>query len=152
QTGDEYIARQHQDCVARETEHERDAEPDARVVVRSVDRDRAREKPERRPRLAEVFENAPAACDREPITDCERDRDRNRGTRSGVHEPSPRRSTYPAVPKSRDRDRSTLVDHTYKITEIVGSSSTGIDDAIRSGIDRASQTLRNLDWFEVTEI
>ena len=45
-----------------------------------------------------------------------------------------------------------LVEHTYKITEIVGSSSTTIDDAIRSGIGRASQTLRNLDWFEVTEI
>jgi flavin-binding protein dodecin len=44
------------------------------------------------------------------------------------------------------------VDHTYKITEIVGSSSASIDDAIRSGIDRAAQTLRNLDWFEVTDI
>ena len=44
------------------------------------------------------------------------------------------------------------MDHTYKITEIVGSSSAGIDDAIRSGIDRAGQTLRNLDWFEVTDI
>jgi dodecin len=45
-----------------------------------------------------------------------------------------------------------LVDHTYKVTEIVGSSSTGVDDAIRSGITRASKTLRNLDWFEVTDI
>jgi dodecin len=44
------------------------------------------------------------------------------------------------------------VDHTYKITEIVGSSSSGIDEAIRSGIDRAAMTLRNLDWFEVTDI
>jgi flavin-binding protein dodecin len=44
------------------------------------------------------------------------------------------------------------VDHTYKITEIVGSSSSGIDEAIRSGIDRAAATLRNLDWFEVTDI
>ena len=44
------------------------------------------------------------------------------------------------------------MDHTYKITEIVGSSNAGIDDAIRSGIDRAAMTLRNLDWFEVTEI
>jgi dodecin len=44
------------------------------------------------------------------------------------------------------------VDHTYKITEIVGSSSASVDDAIRSGIDRAAQTLRNLDWFEVTDI
>ena len=44
------------------------------------------------------------------------------------------------------------MDHTYKISEIVGSSNTGIDDAIRSGIDRAAKTLRNLDWFEVTDI
>ena len=45
-----------------------------------------------------------------------------------------------------------MSDHTYKITEIVGSSPDGIDAAIRSGVARASSTLRNLDWFEVTEI
>ena len=45
-----------------------------------------------------------------------------------------------------------MPDHTYKITEIVGSSPEGIDAAIRSGINRASESLRNLDWFEVTEI
>jgi dodecin len=44
------------------------------------------------------------------------------------------------------------MDHTYKITEIVGSSSEGIDAAIRSGIGRASKTLRNIDWFEVTDM
>jgi len=44
------------------------------------------------------------------------------------------------------------VEHTYKISEIVGSSAEGVDDAIRNGIGRASKTLRNLDWFEVTDI
>jgi len=44
------------------------------------------------------------------------------------------------------------VDHTYKITEIVGSSADSIDDAIKNGIGRATKTLRNLDWFEVTDI
>jgi flavin-binding protein dodecin len=44
------------------------------------------------------------------------------------------------------------VDHTYKISEIVGSSAEGVDDAIKNGIGRASKTLRNLDWFEVTDI
>ena len=44
------------------------------------------------------------------------------------------------------------MDHTYKISEIVGSSAEGVDDAIRNGIGRASKTLRNLDWFEVTDI
>lgn len=45
-----------------------------------------------------------------------------------------------------------MSDHVYGISEIVGSSATGVDDAIRTGIARASRTLRNLDWFEVTEI
>lgn len=40
----------------------------------------------------------------------------------------------------------------YRVTEIVGSSSEGVDHAIRNGIERASQTVRNLDWFEVSEI
>ncbi|MFF5126343.1 dodecin [Streptomyces syringium] len=42
--------------------------------------------------------------------------------------------------------------HTYRVTEIVGSSPDGVDAAIRNGLARASQTLRNLDWFEVTQI
>lgn len=44
------------------------------------------------------------------------------------------------------------MNHTYKITEIVGSSSEGVDDAIKNGIGRAGKTLRNLDWFEVTDV
>jgi hypothetical protein len=43
-------------------------------------------------------------------------------------------------------------DHVYRITEIVGSSPDGVDAAVRNGIARASETLRNLDWFEVTQI
>ncbi|GGU14684.1 dodecin [Nocardioides albus] len=42
--------------------------------------------------------------------------------------------------------------HTYRVTEIVGTSEVGLDDAIRNGLGRASKTLRNLDWFEVTQI
>ncbi|WP_326794750.1 dodecin family protein [Streptomyces sp. NBC_01808] len=45
-----------------------------------------------------------------------------------------------------------MSDHTYRITEIVGSSHAGVDDAVRNGVARASQTLRNLDWFEVTQV
>jgi hypothetical protein len=44
------------------------------------------------------------------------------------------------------------VDHTYRVTEIVGSSPDSVDQAIRNGIARAATTLRNLDWFEVTQI
>ncbi|MGW3990882.1 dodecin [Streptomyces sp. NPDC004830] len=42
--------------------------------------------------------------------------------------------------------------HTYRVTEIVGTSHEGVDQAIRNGVERASQTLRNLDWFEVTQV
>jgi len=45
-----------------------------------------------------------------------------------------------------------MTDHVYRVTEIVGSSSTSVDDAIRNAVARADRTLRNLDWFEVTEI
>ncbi|MGF1595491.1 MAG: dodecin [Acidimicrobiales bacterium] len=41
---------------------------------------------------------------------------------------------------------------TYSVTEIVGTSPDGVDQAIRNGIATASKTLRNLDWFEVTQI
>jgi dodecin len=45
-----------------------------------------------------------------------------------------------------------LSNHTYSISEIVGTSNEGVDDAVRNGIAEASKTLRNLDWFEVKEI
>ncbi|MBT2525113.1 dodecin [Streptomyces flavidovirens] len=45
-----------------------------------------------------------------------------------------------------------MSDHTYRVTEIVGTSTEGLDQAIRNGIDRASQTLRGLDWFEMTQV
>jgi dodecin len=43
-----------------------------------------------------------------------------------------------------------MADSTYSVTEIVGSSTEGIDDAIKGAVSRASKTLHNLDWFEVT--
>lgn len=45
-----------------------------------------------------------------------------------------------------------MTDHIYSISEIVGSSATGVDDAIRGAVARAARTLHNLDWFEVTNI
>ncbi len=41
---------------------------------------------------------------------------------------------------------------TYRVTEIVGTSPDGIDQAVENGVRRAGQTLRHLDWFEVTQI
>ncbi len=45
-----------------------------------------------------------------------------------------------------------MPDSVYKSVEITGSSATGIDDAIRTAVGKASETLRNLDWFEVAAV
>jgi flavin-binding protein dodecin len=44
-----------------------------------------------------------------------------------------------------------MSDHIYKLVELVGSSATSIEDAIQTAIGRASSTLENVRWFEVTE-
>ena len=44
-----------------------------------------------------------------------------------------------------------MSDHVYKVVELVGSSETSIDDAIRRAVERAGETLRNLRWFEVVQ-
>jgi dodecin len=45
-----------------------------------------------------------------------------------------------------------MAERTYRVTEIVGTSPEGVEPAIRSALHRAGQTLRHLDWFEVTEV
>jgi flavin-binding protein dodecin len=45
-----------------------------------------------------------------------------------------------------------MSDRTYRVNELVGTSKEGVEPAIRAAISRASQTLRHVDWFEVTEI
>ena len=45
-----------------------------------------------------------------------------------------------------------MTDRTYRVTEIVGTSPDGVEAAIRGALQRAGQTLRHLDWFEVTQI
>ena len=42
--------------------------------------------------------------------------------------------------------------HTYKLIELVGSSPDGIEPAIENAIERAGETLSDLDWFEMREI
>jgi len=44
------------------------------------------------------------------------------------------------------------MDHVYKSIELTGSSASSVDDAIRKAIERASKTLHNLRWFEVTQV
>jgi flavin-binding protein dodecin len=41
--------------------------------------------------------------------------------------------------------------HVYKMLELTGTSSVGIEDAVSTAIARASKTIRNMRWFEVTE-
>ena len=45
-----------------------------------------------------------------------------------------------------------MPDHVYRLSEIVGSSTTGVDEAIRTAIRKAAQTVRNIEWFEVKEV
>lgn len=42
--------------------------------------------------------------------------------------------------------------HTYKLVELVGSSPNSVDEAIRNAIEKASHSIRHMDWFETTEI
>ncbi|TKC87181.1 dodecin domain-containing protein [Trinickia terrae] len=44
-----------------------------------------------------------------------------------------------------------MSDHVYKQIELTGSSTQSSDDAIRCAIAKASKTLRNLHWFQVTD-
>lgn len=41
--------------------------------------------------------------------------------------------------------------HVFKVTTLVGTSDSGYDDAIKQAIERAQQTLRNVQWFEVKQ-
>ena len=45
-----------------------------------------------------------------------------------------------------------MSDHVYKSVEITGTSPDGVKEAIDGAVAKASQTLRNLDWFEVTSV
>ena len=44
-----------------------------------------------------------------------------------------------------------MSEHVYKITELTGSSPKSIEDAVSQAVSRASKTLRNLRWFEISE-
>jgi flavin-binding protein dodecin len=44
-----------------------------------------------------------------------------------------------------------MSDHVYKTIELVGSSTTGMEDAVQRAIAKAAETVRNLRWFEVVD-
>lgn len=52
----------------------------------------------------------------------------------------------------RLREVPIMSDHVYKTVELTGSSETGVDDAVRKAIARASKSLHHLKWFQVTEV
>ena len=45
-----------------------------------------------------------------------------------------------------------MEDNVYKSVEITGTSTSGVSEAIDAAVNKASQSLRNLDWFEVTSV
>ena len=45
-----------------------------------------------------------------------------------------------------------MSDNVYSVTEIYGSSATSLDDAIRNAVETAGKSVRNLEWFEVSEM
>jgi flavin-binding protein dodecin len=51
--------------------------------------------------------------------------------------------------EAMEREGASMDDHTYRVIELVGTSETSIDDAVRSAIARAHKTIRNLRWFEI---
>jgi flavin-binding protein dodecin len=44
-----------------------------------------------------------------------------------------------------------MVNHVYKLVDVVGTSDKGIDDAIHNAIQTSAKTIRHIDWFEVVE-
>lgn len=44
------------------------------------------------------------------------------------------------------------MENVYKTTEVIGSSTEGIEDAVNKAVAKASQSLRHMRWFEVSEI
>jgi flavin-binding protein dodecin len=44
-----------------------------------------------------------------------------------------------------------MTEHVYKLLELAGSSTRSSDDAVQNAIAKASKTLRNMQWFQVTE-
>jgi flavin-binding protein dodecin len=55
----------------------------------------------------------------------------------------------PVVPPDEE---ARVSDHVYRLSEIVGSSTTSVDDAVRTAIRKAAQTVRNIEWFQTEEI
>jgi flavin-binding protein dodecin len=60
-------------------------------------------------------------------------------------------SRYATGHRAHHQKENTMTEHVYKQIELTGSSTKSSDDAVRVAITKASKTLRNIHWFEVTE-
>jgi flavin-binding protein dodecin len=49
-------------------------------------------------------------------------------------------------------EEARVSDHVYRLSEIVGSSTTSVDDAVRTAVRKAAETVRNIEWFQTQEI
>jgi dodecin len=54
--------------------------------------------------------------------------------------------------RSGSAEEALVSNHVYRLSEVVGSSPTSIDDAIKTALQKASRTVRNIEWFEAQEI
>ena len=52
--------------------------------------------------------------------------------------------------RSEEAGEANVDDHIYRVIELVGTSQSGIEDAVKSAVERAHKTIRHLRWFEVT--
>jgi flavin-binding protein dodecin len=55
-------------------------------------------------------------------------------------------------PQQSPEKENRMSDKTYKLIEIVGTSKESFAKAAENGVKKASETIRNIDWFEVTEL
>jgi flavin-binding protein dodecin len=58
----------------------------------------------------------------------------------------------PGSPHGIPNEEAKVPNHVYRLSEIVGSSPTSVDDAIRTGLAKAAETVRNIEWFETEQI
>ena len=64
----------------------------------------------------------------------------------------PAEASRARVGSGDDGEEAQVSNHVYRLSEIVGSSPDSVDDAIRTAIRKAAQTVRNIDWFQTEEI
>lgn len=76
--------------------------------------------------------------------------DRRHRPGTGINWPNSRATRITPIPSRRTHPEASM-NHVYKHLELTGSSPLGSDEAIHNAITKASQSVRNIDWFNVIE-